>query len=149
MRFGREKIYKRLYDPLTYSYSLIEERVALLPLNYTRYEIIITYKYSFFYCFPSPEFDRFYVLFSGMESRNYELPLRAANKTITNGPDATIKAKMVSCAITSKFIPVQPLLFRGSRKSAQEDIAATNWNRYNNNEPISFIRNRLNIKRKL
>jgi hypothetical protein len=40
--------------------------------------------------------------------------LRAANKAITNGPDATIKARTVSCAITSKFILVQPLSFRFS-----------------------------------
>ena len=42
-----------------------------------------------------------------MEKSNYKLPLRAANKAITNGPDATIKARTVSCAITSKFILIQ------------------------------------------
>ena len=35
---------------------------------------------------------------------NHKLPLRAANKAITKGPEPTIKAKAVSCAITSKFI---------------------------------------------
>jgi hypothetical protein len=40
--------------------------------------------------------------------------LRAANKAITNGPDATIKAMTMRCAITSKFILVQPLYFQFS-----------------------------------
>lgn len=47
---------------------------------------------------------------------NYKLPLRAANKAITNGPDATIKARTISCAITSKFILLQLLLFYNSNK---------------------------------
>jgi hypothetical protein len=38
--------------------------------------------------------------------RNYKLPLRSANKPITNGPETTIKANTVSCATTSKFINI-------------------------------------------
>ncbi len=56
------------------------------------------------------------VLFSEMEKSNYKLPLRAANRAITNGPDATIKAKTVSCAITSKFILIQLFLFYNLNK---------------------------------
>ncbi len=57
---------------------------------------------------------------------NYKLPLRAANKAITNGPDATIKARTVSCAITSKFIMIQLFLFIISTNCIQKDIAIIN-----------------------
>ncbi len=64
---------------------------------------------------PSPEIQyQEVILLPGMTFWNHKLPLRAANKAITNGPDATIKARTVSCAITSKFILVQPLSFRFS-----------------------------------
>lgn len=56
------------------------------------------------------------VFLSEMEKYNYKLPLRAANKAITNGPDATIKARTISCAITSKFIMIQLFLFYNSNK---------------------------------
>lgn len=39
-----------------------------------------------------------------MAYQNHKFPLRAANKAITNGPETTIRAKTISCAITSKFI---------------------------------------------
>lgn len=35
---------------------------------------------------------------------NHELPFRAAGEAITNGPDATIGAETVGCAITSKLV---------------------------------------------
>ena len=43
---------------------------------------------------PSPE----------MAHCNYRLPLRIADKTITKGPDTTIRVRTVSCAITSRSI---------------------------------------------
>lgn len=62
-----------------------------------------------------------------MERYNYKLPLRAANKAITKGPDATIRAKTVSCAITSKFILIQLFLFFIILiNSEQKAIAITN-----------------------
>lgn len=60
-----------------------------------------------------------------MEKYNYKLPLRAANKAITNGPDATIKARTVSCAITSKFIMIQFSLFIMPTNFARKAIAIT------------------------
>ena len=38
------------------------------------------------------------------DSCNYRLPLRIADKTITKGPDTTIRVRTVSCAITSRSI---------------------------------------------
>ncbi len=118
------KNWNNFKDPSTIT-KLIIGRIALLPLNYTRDRIILSQNFD--WCLikkgisyfgvhaPSPEIQyQEVILLPGMTFWNHKLPLRAANKAITNGPDATIKARTVSCAITSKFILVQPLCFRFS-----------------------------------
>ena len=50
-----------------------------------------------------------------MVRHNYKFPPRAANRAITIGPDATIKARTVSCASISKFIIHLFIIFKNSR----------------------------------